>query len=231
MMSAKRLRFEALLETVAAPAALSPYLYPYPNLTPTLAPTPTPNPNPHQVPLLRSMEAYERTAVADAFEEQSYAAGEVILREAEQGDTFYLLVSGTAAATKAGGEGRRLLLEYKEGDYFGELALLNNRRVPVCMACARHVHGMCMACASHVHGSTIGMHAHSLLTPHPSPLTPHSSYTRHAITIRPRAASVECLTDCTCVHLARPIFERLLGPVIHILKRNAENYKSYEDCQ
>jgi len=141
MMSAKRLRFEALLETV---------------------------------PLLRSMEAYERTAVADAFEEQSYAAGEVILREAEQGDTFYLLVSGTAAATKAGGEGRRLLLEYKEGDYFGELALLNNR---------------------------------------------------------PRAASVECLTDCTCVHLARPIFERLLGPVIHILKRNAENYKSYEDCQ
>ena len=90
---------------------------------------------------------------------------------------------------------------------------------------------MCIACASHVHGSTIGMHAHSLLTPHPSPLTPHSSYTRHAITIRPRAASVECLTDCTCVHLARPIFERLLGPVIHILKRNAENYKSYEDCQ
>ena len=189
------------------------------------------------MPLLRSMEAYERTAVADAFEEQSYAAGEVILREAEQGDTFYLLVSGTAAATKAGGEGRRLLLEYKEGDYFGELALLNNRRVPVCMCmCAWHVHGMCTACARHVHRMCIACawlnnrHACTFAT-HPSPFTPHSSYTRHAITIRPRAASVECLTDCTCVHLARPIFERLLGPVIHILKRNAENYKSYEDCQ
>jgi len=139
MMSAKRMRFEALLETV---------------------------------PLLRSMDAYERTAVADAFEERSYAAGEVILTEAEQGDTFYLLVSGSAVATKAGPEGTKQLLEYKGGDYFGELALLDNR---------------------------------------------------------PRAASVECVTDCVCVHLARPIFERLLGPVVHILKRNAENYKSYAD--
>ena len=138
------------------------------------------------MPLLRSMEAYERTAVADAFEEQSYAAGEVILREAEQGDTFYLLVSGTAAATKAGGEGRRLLLEYKEGDYFGELALLNNRRVPVCMCmCAWHVHGMCTACARHVHRMCIACawlnnrHACTFAT-HPSPLTPHSSLLLHS---------------------------------------------------
>ena len=143
------------------------------------------------------MEAYERTAVADAFEEQSYRAGEVILREGEPGDTFYLLVAGTAAATKAGAGGNRLLLEYKEGDYFGELALLNNRRV-MCMCMARawhvhvhvhvHVHGMCMCmhvhgvcmctCAWRVHSSRCarrGVHAHSPLTPHPSPLAPHPS--------------------------------------------------------
>ena len=71
----------------------------------------------------------------------------------------------------------------------------------------------------------------SPLAPHPSPLAPHGSTCHATCTLRPRAASVECLTDCACVHLARPIFERLLGPVIHILKRNAENYKSYEDCQ
>ena len=140
MMSAKRLRFEALLETV---------------------------------PLLRSMEAYERTAVADAFEERTYAAGEAIVTEGEQGDTFYMLCSGTAVATKHGPDGKKKVHEYhKEGDYFGELSLLNNR---------------------------------------------------------PRAASIEATGECTCVHLDRSSFERLLGPVIHILKRNAENYKSYAD--
>jgi hypothetical protein len=82
----------------------------------------------------------------------------------------------------------------------------------------------------------VRVHCYSPLTPHHSPLTPHplplkSHLPCYHATIRPRAASVECLTDCTCVHLARPIFERLLGPVIHILKRNAENYKAYEDCQ
>ena len=143
------------------------------------------------------MEAYERATVADAFEERGYAAGEVILREGEPGETFYLLVAGTAAATKAGPGGKRTLLEYKEGDYFGELALLNNR---------------CMR---------------ALPPPHPSPVTPYPA----PLPLRPRAASVECVTDCTCVHLGRAAFERILGPVIHILKRNAENYKSYEDCQ
>ena len=139
MMCQKRMRFEALLETV---------------------------------PLLRSMEAYERTAVADAFEERTYKSGEAILAEGAAGEAFFLMVKGTAIATKKGDEGRKQVLEYREGDYFGELALLHNA---------------------------------------------------------PRAASVEATSDCTCVHLDRTTFDRLLGPVIHILKRNAENYKSYSD--
>ena len=40
------------------------------------------------MPLLRSMEAYERATVADAFEERAYAAGDTILREGEPGETF-----------------------------------------------------------------------------------------------------------------------------------------------
>ena len=159
------------------------------------------------------MEAYERATVADAFEERGYAAGEVILREGEPGETFYLLVAGTAAATKAGPGGKRTLLEYKEGDYFGELALLNNR---------------CMRALPPPQPSPSSLSDHpSPRTPHPSPVTPYPA----PLPLRPRAASVECVTDCTCVHLGRAAFERILGPVIHILKRNAENYKSYEDCQ
>ena len=92
MMCQKRMRFEALLETV---------------------------------PLLHSMEAYERTAVADAFDERVYKAGELILTEGAAGEAFYLMVKGTAIATKKGVEGRKQVLEYREGDYFGELALVS----------------------------------------------------------------------------------------------------------
>ena len=44
------------------------------------------------MPLLASLEPYERAAVADAFEEQSYAAGEVVLAEGGRGENFFLLV-------------------------------------------------------------------------------------------------------------------------------------------
>ena len=161
------------------------------------------------------MEAYERTAVADAFEERTYAAGEAIVTEGEQGDTFYMLCSGTAVATKHGPDGKKTVHEYhKEGDYFGELSLLNNR----CSTAAvlpRRAHPSPSPSPSS--GPKVGL----------SPPLPTAS--RHPA--RPRAASIEATGECTCVHLDRSSFERLLGPVIHILKRNAENYKSYADGQ
>ena len=42
-----------------------------------------------------------------------------------------------------------------------------------------------------------------------------------------RAANVKAVTPCVCVTLDRSCFERLLGPVLEILQRNAENYKTY----
>ena len=48
--------------------------------------------------------------------------------QGEEGDTFYLLESGTAYATKENGEGEEPIrvMEYQKGDYFGELALMRN---------------------------------------------------------------------------------------------------------
>jgi cAMP-dependent protein kinase regulator len=77
-----------------------------------------------EVPLLSSLTKYERSKIADALETQKYPAGTTIIREGDAGEAFYLLESGEAEAYKAGTEGP--VKQYKKGDYFGELALLND---------------------------------------------------------------------------------------------------------
>jgi cAMP-dependent protein kinase regulator len=77
-----------------------------------------------EVPLLASLTKYERSKIADALEMQKYPAGTTIIREGDAGEAFYLLESGEAEAYKAGTEGP--VKQYKKGDYFGELALLND---------------------------------------------------------------------------------------------------------
>ncbi|KAK5108339.1 hypothetical protein LTR62_008435 [Meristemomyces frigidus] len=76
-----------------------------------------------EVPLLSSLTAYERSKVADALETHKFPAGSVIIREGDVGDQFYLLESGRAEAVQKG----RVLKQYGKGDYFGELALLDDR--------------------------------------------------------------------------------------------------------
>ncbi|KAH8589466.1 putative camp-dependent protein kinase regulatory subunit [Bisporella sp. PMI_857] len=77
-----------------------------------------------EVPLLSTLDKYERSKVADALETQKYPAGTTIIKEGDAGEAFYLLESGEAEAYKAGTE--NAVMYYKKGDYFGELALLND---------------------------------------------------------------------------------------------------------
>jgi cAMP-dependent protein kinase regulator len=77
-----------------------------------------------EVPLLSSLTRYERSKIADALETQKYPAGTTIIKEGDAGEAFYLLESGEAEAFKAGTDGP--VMNYKKGDYFGELALLND---------------------------------------------------------------------------------------------------------
>jgi cAMP-dependent protein kinase regulator len=74
------------------------------------------------VPLLSSLTPYERSKIADALETQKFAAGQEIIKEGDPGHSFYLLESGEADAVK----GDAKVLHYKKGDFFGELALLND---------------------------------------------------------------------------------------------------------
>jgi cAMP-dependent protein kinase regulator len=77
-----------------------------------------------EVPILSTLTRYERSKIADALETQKYPAGTTIIKEGDAGEAFYLLESGEAEAYKAGTE--HAVKKYSKGDYFGELALLND---------------------------------------------------------------------------------------------------------
>ena len=78
-----------------------------------------------EVPLLSSLKPYERAKIADALETVKFAAGHNIITEGEPGDAFYLLESGQAVAYKHGVD--HPVKEYGRGDFFGELALLDDK--------------------------------------------------------------------------------------------------------
>ena len=115
------------------------------------------------VPLLQSLTPYERSKIADALESRKYPPGSEIIRQGDPGDNFYILETGEAEVFKRGENDAKPVRRYKKGDYFGELALLNDA---------------------------------------------------------PRAASVISSTDVKVATLGKDGFQRLLGPVEGIMRRN-----------
>ncbi|KAL4810401.1 camp-dependent protein kinase regulatory subunit [Aspergillus unguis] len=78
-----------------------------------------------EVPLLSSLKPYERAKIADALDTIKYSPGSSIITEGDPGDAFFLLESGEADAYMNGVD--RPVKSYKRGDYFGELALLDDK--------------------------------------------------------------------------------------------------------
>lgn len=79
------------------------------------------------VSLLSSVGQYEKSQIADALKQETFAKGDTIVKQDDPGDKFYILEEGTLYAEKSGADGTRRVLDYKAGDYFGELALLKNQ--------------------------------------------------------------------------------------------------------
>jgi cAMP-dependent protein kinase regulator len=115
------------------------------------------------VPLLATLTPYERSKIADALETAKHPAGSTIIREGDVGDTFFLLEAGQAEVRKRGINDNAPLKTYGPGDYFGELALLEDQ---------------------------------------------------------PRAASVVSTTEVKVATLGKDGFQRLLGPVESIMRRD-----------
>mmetsp|Transcript_50473 Transcript_50473/g.117835 ORF Transcript_50473/g.117835 Transcript_50473/m.117835 type:complete len:407 (+) Transcript_50473:78-1298(+) len=80
-----------------------------------------------KVPILSSMEAYERSQMCDVLLLATPRAGDVICKQGDVGDYFYILEEGECVATKVYKEGTpaQEVMTFRRGDYFGELALLS----------------------------------------------------------------------------------------------------------
>jgi len=76
-----------------------------------------------KVPILSSFKPAELGQLADVMVRTKVAPDTNILTQGEEGDMFYILEEGSAIALKDGTQ----VNSYGEGDYFGELALLNKK--------------------------------------------------------------------------------------------------------
>lgn len=75
-----------------------------------------------EVEILKTMDVYELNKLTMVLKSTMFEDGQEIIKQGEQGDTFYLIITGNAVALKDNVE----VMRYKRGDYFGELALLRN---------------------------------------------------------------------------------------------------------
>lgn len=81
-----------------------------------------------EVPLLASLEPYERHKIADALESVSFNDGDVVIKQGDVGENFYLIESGDASVYQEDDDGvLHELPSLHKGEYFGELALLTEK--------------------------------------------------------------------------------------------------------
>lgn len=81
-----------------------------------------------KVDILKDMDPYERSQLADVLKSNSYENGETVIREGDEGNIFFIIEDGTAVAMKTVniGHAPQEVKQYGPSDYFGELALIKN---------------------------------------------------------------------------------------------------------
>jgi ATP-binding cassette, subfamily B, bacterial len=80
-----------------------------------------------RVPIFRRLSPLQLGALARLVVTERFAPGEVIVREGDPGDRLYILSQGHVEVVAEGAAGRsRRLAELRDGDYFGEVALLRS---------------------------------------------------------------------------------------------------------
>ena len=90
-----------------------------------------------EVPLLSTLTLYERSKIADALDTQKFPPGATIIREGDPGEAFFILESGEAEVYKSDSGDGTVVKRYRKGDYFGELALLDDKPRAASVVAAR----------------------------------------------------------------------------------------------
>jgi len=79
-----------------------------------------------KVPLFQGLKDRQLLRLADRMVERNYAAGDLIVKQGQGGEGFYVLISGKANATRERSDGEKVQVNtFGPTDYFGELALLD----------------------------------------------------------------------------------------------------------
>jgi CRP/FNR family transcriptional regulator len=80
-----------------------------------------------QVPLFRNLKRRQLRSLARIFVDRNCKAGEVIVPQGRDGYGFFILASGNAEAVRERSDGTPVVVNtFGPGDYFGELALLDD---------------------------------------------------------------------------------------------------------
>ena len=87
-----------------------------------------------KVDLLADLDPYERNKLCDVLTTEVFNDGQYVIRQVllvfnfqgEHGSKFYFIEQGKAIATKNNGRNEEQVFEFKENDYFGELALIKD---------------------------------------------------------------------------------------------------------
>jgi cAMP-dependent protein kinase regulator len=80
------------------------------------------------VPMLKSLDTYERMSLADALTSRTFTDGQCIIREGDEADGMYFLERGKVRVTiTKDGHETEVRECLGEGSYFGEMALVNNQ--------------------------------------------------------------------------------------------------------
>lgn len=80
------------------------------------------------VPMLKTLQPYERMNLADALIPKTYDVGNLIIKQGDAADGMYFVEEGTIKITIIGDNGQEVeIKEIKKGGYFGELALVTHK--------------------------------------------------------------------------------------------------------
>jgi len=80
-----------------------------------------------RVPMLKTLELYERLNLADALVPRTYGPGETVIRQGEAADGMYFVEEGEVVISMVGEGVEREISRVSRGRYFGELALVTKK--------------------------------------------------------------------------------------------------------
>lgn len=80
------------------------------------------------VDIFSTMDKYEISQICDTLLLKKFKKGDIVIKQEEIGDNFYIVEEGVLEATKLfpGKTKEEIVMKYEKGKYFGELALIKN---------------------------------------------------------------------------------------------------------